>query len=114
MVAVERRGANWGPGQRPAPARDLGRQGFAGAHSALTTVNPEWHPSQAAPTERIEADIARAKTTRDARTMVANMVAERLALCGISASSAGGAKRRGAGGPSEPAATGTAKRAAGS
>ena len=74
-------------GNRAPPPRDLSRENYAGARSAITTPNPEWHSSAVEPTDRLEQEYAKAKTKSDARSMVANMVAERLAMCGISVGS---------------------------
>lgn len=70
-------------GNRPPPPRDLSREGYAGAHAALSAPNAEWH-SSAIDSGRHEQEFIKAKTKSDARKMVANMVAERLALCGMS------------------------------
>lgn len=73
-------------GNRPPPPRDLYREGYAGANSQTTMPNAEWM-SSAVVSDRTEQEYQKSKTKSDARRMVANMVAERLALCGISAAS---------------------------
>ena len=79
---VGRSGASMG--NRAPPPRNLENAGYAGARSANIGVSPEWMSKAVAPTKRLEQEFSQAKTKSDARTMVANMVAERLALCGFS------------------------------
>ena len=71
-------------GNRPPPPRDLNLAGYAGAHAAVSAPNAEWQ-SAAIDSGRHELEFLKQKTKSDARKMVANMVAERLALCGMSA-----------------------------
>lgn len=75
-------------GNRPPPPRDLNLAGYAGAHAAVSAPNAEWQ-SAAIDSGRHELEFLKQKTKSDARKMVANMVAERLALCGMSAGAAG-------------------------